>query len=328
MLIKYIKPNKLFSFLEVEKPTYPLLIFRIGLALICFGKFAILKENFLNLYGQYGLIQWPISKLSNYSFLPHIGDLAIFINTHFNISLDDATLLLINIFFCSCFLLLIGFFTRIAAIICFFLHLAFIDTGNGIIYGVDVFTQLSLFYAMFFPLNSTYSVDSMIWKSKFKKVSAGAGLSIRIIQIQMCIVYLSSGIEKSLGMEWINGEAIWRTLTIPIFKNYDFSWLSNYPIIPVLLGFGVMVIETGYAFAMWRKNLRVFWLFSIILLHLSIGFFMGMWYFALIMILLSVFAFVDDVRNDLVAYKNKRRSIYKKVDTTNGREMMKNAFVN
>ncbi|MCX2480828.1 hypothetical protein OQY15_17115 [Pedobacter sp. MC2016-15] len=290
--------QRLFNFIEVEKPTYPLLFYRTGLALICIGKFAVLYHNFLIFYGQYGLIQWSISKVNAYPYAPHIGDYSIFLGRFFNISFDDAAMLVMKIFFCSSLCLFFGLFTRLSTFLCFMLHLAFINTGSGIIYGVEVFTQLALFYALFFPLNTTYSADMVLGLSKYKKESVGAGIAIRLVQFQMCLVYLSSGIEKCLGIQWLNGEAIWRTMMMPIFKHYDFSWMADYPYIPLIIGLSVLIVEIGYVVFMWMKNVRVWWLGMIIALHLGIGIFMGMWFFALVMVFLSVFAFGDDVIKD------------------------------
>jgi hypothetical protein len=298
--------ESIFGFIEAEKPLYPLLFFRMGLSLICFGKFFVLYSNYLNFYGQYGLIQWTISKLSNYSFLPHIGDLALLLSKYLHLSPDRSAELVLQLFFCTCLFLFLGLFTRLASILCFFLHLTFINTGNGMIYGVDVFTQISLFYAMFFPLSSVCSLDAVIGISKVKEKSVAAGISIRVIQIQLCIVYLSTGIEKCLGEQWLNGEAIWRTLMMPVFKNYNFYWIAGFPHIPYFLGIIVLIIELGYTFFMWRKNIRVLWLFLIISLHFNIGLLMGMWYFAFIMIFLSVFAFGDDVISDINSYRRNR----------------------
>lgn len=303
--------HSIFKFIEVEKPTYPLLFFRTGLALICIGKLAILNANYLTFYGQYGLIQWTISKVNNYSFSPHIGDYALFLSKLLNISADQAAVLIMKIFFCSCIFLFFGLFTKISTFICFLLHLAYINTGSGIVYGVEVFTQLSLFYALFFPLNSTYALDSWIGISQYKRTSVSAGTAIRVIQIQMCFVYLSSGIEKCLGKQWLNGEAIWRTFMMPIFNNYNFSWIAFYPFLPLLMGIIVLIIEIGYTFFMWKKNIRVVWLIMIIGLHLGIGILMGMWFFASIMVFLSLFAFGEDVINDIRDYRHDGKKNFK-----------------
>jgi len=300
--------QNMFKFIEVVKPTYPLLFYRTGLALICIGKFAVLYHNYLIFYGQYGLIQWSISKVNAYPYAPHLGDFSIFLGRIFQLSMDDASQLIMKVFFCSSLFLFFGLFTRLSTILCFVLHLAFINTGSGIIYGVEVFTQLALFYALFFPLNTTYSADIALGLSRYKRKSLGAGIAIRLIQFQMCLVYLSSGIEKCLGRQWLNGEAIWRTLMMPIFKTYDFSWMAWYPVVPFLIGIFVLIVEIGYVVFMWKKNIRVWWLAMIIALHLGIGIFMGMWFFATVMIFLSVFAFGDDVLRDILKGRAKEVS--------------------
>jgi len=305
--------ERFFGFVETEKPTYPLLFFRVGLSLICIGKFFVVRDVFLTLFGQYGLTQWAISKLVSFSFLPHIGDFALFLNKHLHISVDRATELLMQLFFLFSIFLLLGFLTRLSTIICFILHLAFLNTGYTSMYGVDSFTQIALFYAMFFPLNITYSIDCFIGISKFKTSSVLTGILIRIVQFQLCIVYLSASIEKFCGSQWFNGEAIWRVLMMPIFKHYDFSWIAQFPFISIVLGYSVLIIEFGYAFFMWWKNVRVGWLFLIISLHFGIGLFMGMWCFAYMMIFLSLFAFGDDVLNDIKSCRRNKTPVIQKM---------------
>lgn len=285
--------------MEAAQPTWPLAFFRIGLGGICFGKMLALYGSFIELYGQYGFIQWTLSKLSNYSFTPHIGDASIFLSDVFQISTDNATYLLLYIYAILCVMLVVGLFTRFTTVVLFFLHLAFINTGNAVIYGVDVFTQMALFYGMFFPLSSAYTLDNKIGISEFKKCSSGAGISLRCIQIQMCMVYFSTAIEKSLGIQWWNGEAIWRTFMMPIFKTYDFSWLANLPLIAIITGILVLIIEAGYIVAMWIPKLRVVCLVLISALHLNISILMGMWFFGFVMIFLSFFAFGHYIIKDL-----------------------------
>lgn len=297
--------HRFFSFFETEKPTYPLLFFRVGLGIICIVKFFVIRVAFLTLFGQYGLTQWAISKLVSFSFLPHIGDFALFLNKHFSISVNGATELLLQIFFLFSIFLLLGFLTRLSTLICFILHLAFLNTGYTFMYGVDSFTQIALFYALFFPLNITYSIDCFIGISKFKKSSVLAGIFIRVVQFQLCIVYLSASIEKLRGKQWFNGEAMWRSLMVPIFKHYDFSWMAQFPFIPLVLGYSILIIEFGYTFFMWRKNIRVAWFFLVLSMHFGIGLFMGMWCFAFTMIFLSMFAFGDDVMQDILSYFKK-----------------------
>lgn len=308
---------RFWHFFEQEQPTWPLAFFRIGLGIICMGKMLVLLPSFIELYGQYGFIQWTISKFSNYPFLPHIGDMSLWIAETFRCSTDTATYTLLYIYLLLCAMLILGVLTRVTTIVLFILHLAFINTGEAVIYGVDVFTQMALFYGMFFPLGSAYALDNVLGLSSFKKSSKGAGIAIRCIQIQMCLVYFSTTIEKSLGIQWWNGEAIWRTFMMPIFKTYDFAWVSGLPWLAVLTGVLVLIVEGGYIFTMWIPKLRTLWLLMIILLHLVISVVMGMWFFGFVMVFLSLFAFGKDARKDLLPILARHRLVKNFRDSRN-----------
>jgi hypothetical protein len=57
----------------------------------------------------------------------------------------------------------------------------------------------------------------------------------------------------------------------------------------------VVLLEVGYPFGIWFNRTRGFWLAGIILLHLGIALFMGMYLFSLIMIVLNAAAFAPEI---------------------------------
>jgi hypothetical protein len=115
----------------------------------------------------------------------------------------------------------------------------------------------------------------------------------------MAIMYFSSGMEKAIGQQWWNGEAIWRALSIGPYHQLDVSWMANYPIIPTVMGIGALIIELGYLPFMWIPKLRTAWLSLILMLHISIAIFMGLHMFALVMIILNLAAFGPEAYRDL-----------------------------
>src|SRR5688572_8719139 len=68
------------------------------------------------------------------------------------------------------------------------------------VYGVDIFLQIALFYFMFMPINKALSLDAFR-KSVNKNPSWTVTLSMRVFQIHLCLIYLSSGYEKMLSPE-------------------------------------------------------------------------------------------------------------------------------
>ena len=58
-----------------------------------------------------------------------------------------------------------------------------------------------------------------------------------------------------------------------------------------VLGILICLIEIGYPIFIWMKNTRFLWLACILAMHAAIGLMMGMYLFALVMIVLNLAAF-------------------------------------
>ena len=63
------------------------------------------------------------------------------------------------------------------------------------------------------------------------------------MQIHLCVIYLSAGLEKAMGRQWWNGEAIWQTISQPSFRTFELGWLAQHPFIPMLAGWATLLIE-------------------------------------------------------------------------------------
>jgi hypothetical protein len=107
------------------------------------------------------------------------------------------------------------------------------------------------------------------------------------MQIHLCVIYLAAGLGKAMGRQWWNGEAIWQAVSQPVFSTFDLSWLARYPWIPMLAGWGTLVVEIGYVFLIWPRRTRKMWCIATIGLHLGLGLFMGLVFFSSVMILLT-----------------------------------------
>ena len=183
----------------------------------------------------------------------------------------------------------LGWKTRLMAVLAWLMHLTLMNTCRFGAYGVESMLHLALFYAIFFPSGAMFSIDS---RGKAAAPADGyARLCLRVLQFQLCIVYLSAGFEKCFGAEWWDGNAIWYSLNEEQFRQFDFSWIAQVPLVAKLMGWWTLLIECGYAVAMWIPRLRRFWLLQTILLHLGIGLFMGLHAFAAMMIILNIAAF-------------------------------------
>jgi hypothetical protein len=122
------------------------------------------------------------------------------------------------------------------------------------------------------------------------------------MQVHFCIIYMTAGLSKLLGGTWWSGTAVWWTLA-----NYEFAplrvplyyealrWVAQHRLMwEVVMTGGVLytlVLEISFPYLVWKRELRWLMVAGSVLLHTSIGIFMGLATFGLLMIAL-VLSFV------------------------------------
>ena len=280
-----------YRFFTEPTSAAPLTFMRIAVGLFALLQLLVLSPSFLDLYGSTGFIEWVISdELFRLRMLPATIDLA---NRIIPLGFTDqqAVLLIIGSYSLSLFLLVLGWRTRIMAVLAWFLHLTLNNTAIMFGYGVETFTHVSLFYLIFFPSAEYCALDRRAGRTGKKAFSTEAQLAIRLLQLHLCLVYFQAGIAKMLGHDWWTGEAIWRTVAQPTYAQFDMTWISHIPWFAWSLSIGTLLIETFYPIYIWPKAFRPWWLLGTIGLHAGIFRFMGLRLFATVMILLNLTAF-------------------------------------
>src|SRR5205823_5544577 len=124
--------------------------------------------------------------------------------------------------------LLIGWHSRLSAVVAWLTHLALNVSGSPSIYGVDSFANWALYYCVWAPVGHALSADVLTGRLR-EAPSFGARLGLRVVQLHLCIAYFASGVEKAVGEQWRSGEAIWQALMQPALGQFDFSWLAAVP---------------------------------------------------------------------------------------------------
>jgi uncharacterized membrane protein YphA (DoxX/SURF4 family) len=189
----------------------------------------------------------------------------------------------------GCFLLL-GLFSRPAALTAWFIHLCAIKSEQFLSYGMDNFTTIGLFYLMLSPLPDRLSLDARIWKFRPPDPHL-LGFFRRVLQVHVCIIYFFGGIMKGSGAEWWDGTSIWRVMTSPPYNLVSPHVLVWWKHALPIMGIFICLLEMSYPFFIWPRKTRLIWLTCIIGMHLAIGLTMGLYLFSLIMIILNIAAF-------------------------------------
>jgi hypothetical protein len=231
------------------------------------------------------------------------------------------------------FMLTIGLGTRVVCVLCWLAALSYVHRHYTAFFGMDTILSFVLLYLMIGPSGATLSVDRLIrryvnaWRALRARASGrkagtvaaedlkkaegleldspepqvSANLSLRLIQLHICMVYFASGVSKLLGNGWWNGTAVWYTMCNPEFSPVGselyvstLRWLcENRALWELFVGGSVLatlVFEIGFLFLVWNRFTRWAMILGAVMLHTGIAFFMGLTTFSLMMVA-AVFSF-------------------------------------
>jgi hypothetical protein len=186
--------------------------------------------------------------------------------------------------------LIVGLFSRAAAVLTWFLHLCAVKSADFLTYGMDNFTTIGLFYLMLSPLPDRSSLDHL-WRKRTTSAPHLLGFFRRALQLHVCIIYLFAGLTKALGPEWWDGTSIWRALTAPPYNVLAPEVLVNWRFLLPFLSSSVCLLELSYPVFVWLETTRRWWVAAICAMHVIIGLTMGLYLFSLIMLILNLAAF-------------------------------------
>ena len=269
-------------------PAQTLGCFRIAVGIFALTQLLILLPDWMWLYGPQGLLPWEVSDALSTRQTPGLSYLAKLL-LPLSISAKGTVYFVTAIYFSSLIGLIAGYKTRFMGALAWLMHLILNTTGHFTAYGVETFSHIALFYCMILPVGISLSVDS--YKRHSTLPPYLVTLSVRIIQLHFCIIYLASGLEKSMGSQWWNGEAIWIAMQQDQFHKVDINWMAAVPIVPKILCMGTLMIETLYPLGMLWKKTKKIWLIAILLMHFCIALFLGLQLFGGLMFLLNFTAF-------------------------------------
>ena len=279
-----------FFFKEENTKGSFIAFFRIGTSTFILIHLLSIILDFTKLFGKQGIIPYDIRAFLQSDQLLSFTQIITFFEGY-RISESTTTVCLLAAFIFFLLALMFGLFTRLSAILTLLLYKA-IYAGTYI-YGIDGFVVTSLFYLVIFPSGYFHSIDNLIFKKRSRN-NLNVTLFKRLLQINVCLVYLFSGISKITGITWWNGEAIWKSIHLwsanNIF-NIDYTFLAEKSYILVVMGWGVLALETLFIIFIWIPKTRKIWLYSILAMHVGIGIFLDLYFFASFMMFWNVTVF-------------------------------------
>lgn len=202
----------------------------------------------------------------------------------------------------------IGYRTRIASVIVFVALVSFEHRAPSIWNSGDGLLRILSFYLMLAPAGASLSVDR--WRTardRFWEFPARAPWALRLVQIQVSVVYLSSAWFKFHGAAWLDGTAVsyavriedLQRLALPggLSRSFLFSSVMTYWTIAIELMIGILV---------WNRAARV-WVLSLgVGLHVLVGLNLRLGFFSETM-LCAYLAFLSPAAATATLFAVRRR---------------------
>lgn len=96
----------------------------------------------------------------------------------------------------------LGLATRLTNVLAWFGTLCWINRNPNILNGGDDTLQVGLFLLMLSPCGKALSLDAWLLRRGARRVPPW---SLRVLQIQLCVIYLTTGVVKLVGEGWKGG---------------------------------------------------------------------------------------------------------------------------
>ena len=174
-----------------------------------------------------------------------------------------------------------GLGTRVSSVICFLSLTSLHHRNPAIFHGGDTVMRLMCFLLMFSPAGNGWSVDAMLdgrWEA------SGDPWCLRLMQIQVSIIYLRNVFWKMRGEEWRNGTALWYTANCPAFTRYAIPRsLLKTPFVQIATWFA-LAIECSLGSLIWITECRTVAMIIGIAFHLTLEITMNLQLFGYTMI--------------------------------------------
>lgn len=181
-------------------------------------------------------------------------------------------------------LLTIGFATQESATVAFITLISLLERNPSISYGGDVVSCLMLFLLIFSPAGAMFSVDAYLFSGHGELIASSSPHCLRLMQIQVSILYLRSVIWKLRGETWRDGTALHYVFRGRSYRRFPPPKILLSPTLIRCMTYSVLLIESALGSLIWLDRFRYLALVVGVLLHLAIEYTLNIHLFSWIMI--------------------------------------------
>ncbi|BBY07031.1 HTTM domain-containing protein [Mycobacterium noviomagense] len=261
------------------QPAYTLGLVRIAFGALALGWTLSLLPDLYELFGPNGIqpqqpggsFQWGVFAIWN-------SDRALLVGW--------AVLLVASL------ALTIGWRSRLAALGVFVLILSFQHRNPWVWNSGDLLVRLEALFLALSPCGAALSLDQRRSTGMFWSAQQRPQWPLRLMQLQVSLIYLASVSSKLNGSAWPEGTAVSYALRLQDMLLIPAShWLANNALLMNAATWGTLAVELSVAIFVWNRRLRPWALAAGVIMHISIMMAIAVGFFSLAMFVLYL-AFV------------------------------------
>ncbi len=170
--------------------------------------------------------------------------------------------------------LLVGFRTRLAAVVVFVCLVSFARRDPWVLNSGDLLIFVLAFYLMLAPSGAALSVDRWLGsRRRFWEFPRRSIWPLRLIQVQVSLLYFFAVWAKVRGTTWNDGTAVSYAFRLEDLERFPVpGFLTDTLVLVNLLTYGTLAVELALAILVWNGKLRPWVLLLGVGLHLGIDY--------------------------------------------------------
>jgi hypothetical protein len=260
-------------------PVVNIAVYRIALGILALNYGALLAPDLLVWFGEKGALPFATSRL-----IPGGQGL---VNLFIWLPKTDGSVWAVyTLFMISALCMTVGFMTRLSMILVFICIATFQHRNVMIPNSGDYFIRLAAFFMIFSQAGAALSIDQ--WRRRRRGQEDATLLrapwAMRMIQLQLCFLYLSAYLWKIRGDLWLHGIAVYYPARLQEFFRFPVPYVFEHMWTIKLWTWGTLLTEFSLGTLIWIRELKYWVLLAGMLLHLGIAYSMNIPMFAQVMI--------------------------------------------
>ena len=268
------------EFFFAQRPVEGIAFFRIFWMALIFCYFLFDLSNIDDFYGPHSILSLTTVK-DRFSFI-HANLFHLFTPG------PRVTYAIIFVYGISLICSILGFQTRIALTLSLICMTSLHQRNIWLLSSSELLMRAITLLLIFSPCGEALSLDSLFKRSSGKFL--GRRLKpvwvLRLIQVQVSVIYLWTFWHKLKGETWFDGSAVYYATRLEAMTNFTFPYLMDSLFILKMATWGTLVLEFSLGALIWVKEFRRPLILIGIFFHLGIEYFMSIPFFEWFMIAL------------------------------------------